>query len=42
MKERIALREASPNSSAPRIGRTLRSTPTIAPTRTFTPASSAN
>ena len=41
-KERIAAREASPKSSSPTRGRTLRSRPTIAPTSAFTPTRSEN
>src|SRR5579863_460359 len=42
MKERIAAREASANSRSASSGRSTRSTPTIAPTKAFTPTRSAN
>src|SRR5204863_6528997 len=42
MKERMTVREASPNSRSARRGTTTRSSPTIAPTKALTTTSSAN
>src|SRR5436190_18067073 len=42
MKERMAVRETSPNSRSARSGRTARSSPTIPPTKALTRTSRAN
>jgi len=42
MNDVIAVFEASPNSCSPSSGKTVRSSPTIAPTNAFRPTSSAN